>query len=112
MFLRTSTYLYIFSVLTLIVLIYAFETKVDEVNSKIATSKDNIRKYNEDINVFEAEWSYQNSPERLTKLVTTLNVKADMAEAKLYQYSNLDNLPEKDISYNKTAQIAYPGNTN
>ncbi|HCR85317.1 MAG TPA: hypothetical protein DIV86_01435 [Alphaproteobacteria bacterium] len=104
MFLRTSTYLYIFSVLSLIVLVYVFENKVDKVTSQIKISAENIRKYKEDINILEAEWSYQNSPERLTKLFVSLNLRQDMSEAKMQQFSNLNNLPEKNILYNKTAQ--------
>lgn len=104
MFLRHSTYFFIISVFCLIVLIYALENKVDDINRQISAANQNITKYKEDINILESEWSYQNSPERLTKLFISLNMRQDMTEAKMAQFSNLDNLPEKDISYNKTAQ--------
>lgn len=93
MFLKLRTYIYLASALSLVFAIYFFENKVDKIRSEIAEKKSNMEKYKQEIIMLEAEWSYQNNPERLAELMFRLNWENPMQTPEAIQFSELNNLP-------------------
>lgn len=67
------TQIFILSSLLLTFFIYYFENEVNKLDQEIVEKIELIKKANNDIIVLEAEWSYQNNPNRLSKLVRNTN---------------------------------------
>lgn len=97
MSLKPLTIIYLFLVLSLLSLIYIFENKVDEQSKLISSKTAKISKYMEDILVYEAEWSYQNTPARLSKIMLSMKQDNEMSEAKFHQFADLMNLPDNNL---------------
>lgn len=102
MSLKPLTIIYLFLVLSLLSMVYIFENKVNEQNKTISNKTAKISKYMEDILVYEAEWSYQNTPARLSRIMLSMQQDSEMSEAKFHQFADLMNLPDSNLFFAKT----------
>lgn len=104
MIIRGKTYLLILVCLCLAFVVYFFENKVHGVTERIQQTEEKIKRYDEDLKVLEAEWSYLNNPQRLTNLAEKIN--DDMSSPLKAQFTNLEDLPTKEVQFtNATAPL-------
>ncbi len=95
MFLRPRTYIYFLAGLSLVFSIYFFENKVDGLRNQTAEKKATIERYKQEITMLEAEWSYQNNPERLAEIMFRLNWGETLETPTAMQFTELNNIPDK-----------------
>ncbi len=76
-------------------MVYFFENKVHEITDKIQMTQEKLNHYNEDLKVFEADWSYLNNPQRLTNLAE--KISNDMVSPEMLQFTNLTDLPSREV---------------
>ncbi|MDX1948989.1 MAG: hypothetical protein SFT90_00630 [Rickettsiales bacterium] len=91
--------IYIISFLVLVFLVYFTENQVDSLRKEIKKTNYKMSSYEEEIQILEAEWSYQNNPERLKNLVMRLSSEVVMQSPKYFQFTDLKNLPETNIYF-------------
>lgn len=102
MFLKASTYLYLVALLSLVFSIYFFENKVDGLRAEINEKKNTIEKYKQEITMLEAEWSYQNNPERLAEIMFRLNWGEEPLQTPTAaQFTEIHNLPDNSTYFSK-----------
>jgi hypothetical protein len=97
MLIKGRTYLLILVCLCLAFFVYFFENKVHEISEKISATEEKLARYDEDLKVLEAEWSYLNNPERLTLLAEKIHT--DMNSPVKMQFTDLKNLPTREVLY-------------
>ncbi len=100
---KTRTFLYFAAFLTLVFLIYFFENKVDGVRSEIAEKNELLDNYKQEITILEAEWSYQNNPERLSEIMFRLNWEETLFTPKAEQFTDLRNIPDNSLYFSKVS---------
>ncbi len=106
MTIRWRTHLFIFICLGLAFSVYFFENKVNEIKDKIQLSEETLKRTDEDLKVLEAEWSYLNNPARLTSLAEKIH--NDMSSPVQDQFTNLKNLPTREIQFTNAGQRIIP----
>ncbi len=95
---RYKLHIFIATILSLTFAVYHFESEVNKLDLEINDKMELINTSKRDIEILEAEWSYQNNPVRLEKLSKTSfpnSVSAKMATPRLKHYTNLRNLENK-----------------
>ncbi len=97
------TFFYILLFLGLVFSVYFTENQVDSVRKEIKKLNTQLSSYEDEIQILEAEWSYQNNPERLTNLITKINTEIVMHSPKYPQFTDLKNLPENEIYFSKNS---------
>lgn len=95
MIVRGRTYLFVIACLMMAFMVYFFENKVRSIKDEIAKTEEKLARYDEDLKVLEAEWSYLNNPQRLNNL--SAKVQTDMASPAKTQYTNLKDLPTREV---------------
>jgi hypothetical protein len=98
---KTKTYFLIITLLSLTFTIYHFESKVDSIKKEIDDKRQQISQYQDDIRVYQAEWSYQLSPKRLSKLASKMDFDNSLKTPQYRKFSNLDNLPKRNSYFSK-----------
>ena len=100
--LKAKTYLFVVAVLVMTFFVYFFENEVNELDSQIAEKSQLLAKYKRDIKVLQAEWSYQNNPERLIKLAKKTRKKETLKPPRKIQFTNISNLPNREVRFTET----------
>ncbi len=95
MIIRSKIFLFIFVTLFLSFLVYFFENKVRGISDKMEITQEKLIRYNEDLKVLEADWSYLNNPQRLTNLAE--KISTDMVSPEKIQFTNLKDLPSREV---------------
>lgn len=96
--LKHNTFIYLASVLTVIYFVYHFENAVNKINEDIKIKTAKISNIENDLRVFEAEWSHQNNPDRLSRMYEKVNLK-QMQSPKKIQYTNIKDIRDRDVMF-------------
>ncbi len=76
-------------------MVYFFENKVHEARNRISEINEKLARYDEDLKVLEAEWSYLNNPARLSELAKKID--DGMESPSRLQFTNLKDLPTREV---------------
>ena len=98
-------------------MVYFFENKVNEVSQEIRHTENKLLRYDEDLRVLEAEWSYLNNPKRIRELMEKTQVTKNsknlnslvnslmdsssnsLESPKAIQFTNLKSLPDRELKF-------------
>jgi hypothetical protein len=97
MTIKKNTYFLVLITLVLVFNVYYFENKVHEITKEISYKKEKLNRYNEDLKVLEAEWSYLNNPARLSQIA--LKINPEMQSPVKTQFTNLKDIPVREIMF-------------
>jgi len=106
MMVQGRTYLFVIACMMMIFMVYFIENKVRGIKDDIAKTHEKLVRYDEDLKVLEAEWSYLNNPKRLDSLVN--RTQSVLISPKRLQYTNLKDLPTREVMLSKADHQIIP----
>ncbi len=106
MIIKGHTYLFFLACLTMAFMVYFIANKVHEIDARIQNTSEKLARYDEELKVLEAEWSYLNNPQRLSRLSAKLH--NDMASPARAQFTSLKDLPLRSVQVTSASSNVIP----
>jgi hypothetical protein len=92
---RAKTFLFFMVIFFMSSMVYFFENKVHSISEKIQITQEKLNRYDENLKVLEADWSYLNNPQRLTTLAK--KIQNDMTSPEKAQFTKITDLPNREV---------------